>query len=141
MRLDFLLGDYFSIDVKSPSVSGVTDSQFQAAMKCGNFAGTVDAWVEPDEVKGFIASLKQLNQTLRGEATLTSDDGGRTLAIEMFPTDQLGHFLLRVKMGKDYAIHHNVYETQAVGVFPFETQALASICEHFEEAVTGHSDA
>ena len=115
MRLEFSDGDYLSISVVSPSISDVTYSQLGAAMKCGNFAGSVEAWFDRGEVEGFIGSLEQLNKALRGEAMLASEDGGRSLVIEVLPSDRLGH--------------------------SFESQAMASICKQLIEGVTGKGDA
>jgi hypothetical protein len=142
VHLEFSSNDYLSISVVSPGTAGVAyDCLLGASMKCGNFSGTVEAWVDGADVKGFIDELEQLNKTLRGNATLSSDDGGRSLNIEVVPADSLGHFLLKVKMGKDVPVHSGICETLAVGVFSFEAQAMESICQQLTEGVTGKSNA
>ena len=141
MQIDFPNDGYVRLEVISfGKAKSAYDCRLRASMKCGATSGAVEAWIDSPDLVGFTKELAELDKTLRGKAQLISDDG-RSLAITVAPADGLGHFVLEVKLATDVVVSSTVYETSAVGVFPFEAQALSSISRSFAEALTRRSDA
>jgi hypothetical protein len=131
MRIDFTGNDYFGLELLSSTNSGLAyDCQLSAEMRCGAFVGEIKIWVDSAEIDGFLKELKDLDSTLHGKATLSSDDS-RSLVIELSPIDSLGHFSLQVSMVKNMPLHATFLESSCVGVFALESQAMNSVYQAF----------
>jgi hypothetical protein len=102
MKIEFDNGDFCRVTVVGPGTAGIPyDCRVRAELRQGDFFGQTEAYLDGPDVKGFLAELDKVWKSLKGEASLQSDDGER-FRIRIAPVDSLGHFFIEAKVARRY---------------------------------------
>ena len=127
MRVDFQSGNYLEIEIGRGTAGIPFDCAITVAMRCAPFEGRISTYADGPDVEVFMRDLSLLSQTLRGEASLVSDDG-RGLELNFRTLDSLGHLVAEVQMQERFILRSREFALVCSGVFEFEAQAFGEFC-------------
>jgi len=109
-------------------------------VKSTSFYGESSAWVEGYEIKSFIEDLEKLASTSKGEAELTSESP-ENLQITFKPVDSLGHFVIKISVGKLSFIQSEQCIEKTDVAFSVATEQLSKICNQIISYLNGELSA
>lgn len=128
MRLSFSETEFLEIEIEAPSASSkIYDCEIRAQLVTESFSGKSSAWIDRMDLKAFVEEARQLMTTLNGRAIIGSESPGEFF-LELKAVDRLGHFVLKLLLGKVVYIYSEACELQVKYAHPFEAEAVDRIC-------------
>jgi len=106
-------------------------------VRSASFYGESSAWIDGYELKGFIDDLISIG---KDEVKLISESP-ENLQISIKPVDSVGHFVVKVLVGKLSLIHSEQCIEKTEVVFSVETEQLSKICNQLTTYLKGELSA
>ncbi|MEN3111987.1 hypothetical protein ACFONG_19470 [Uliginosibacterium paludis] len=101
------------------------DARLEVSASSQGFEGKAAAWAHAEEMKNFCLGLVTLNQTLSGEAKLSSMSPNE-LELIVFASNSRGHLAVEGSMGHHFIAENGSFWHSVSFGFEFEASQLAS---------------
>ena len=122
-------GEHGSVELETrrTEAGGYPGTVVRVRVRCGEFSGANEAiWIALDALQTFLADLRLLERTRRGEAVLTSMSPGE-LRLRVYAVDRAGHLAVEATVGVGEMGAHEWQGRSVACSFPLDPSQLPGV--------------
>ena len=133
MKIDLSLDEQLEVIVLGRGAAEYTnDFNLRISIIYSDSTFTQEVWIEGLNLENFLKEVQSLKMNLRGEAMLRSESPDE-FELLIKAVDTVGHFVLKIELGKQFLIGNEWCWTKRLEAFSLESSELIKICEGLEQ--------